>query len=168
MVVSCRAGSSSGPKVRMRPFFILAILVCGIVGHAPAQSDAAAATGTKIASLERLWDQALKARDTRALDSILSDNVLLVNYDGSVQTKGDFLTSTKKRFSQPTALQPEFTVQFIDVHVFGTMAIATGVYQVKGIEQGKPYSRRERFLDTWKFKNGMWLIAGTQATPVLH
>jgi len=152
----------------MRQFFILVILICGIIGSALAQSDADAATRTKIASLERLWYEAIKTKDTTAINTILSDTVLLVNYDGSVQTKGDFLTSTKSRFSQPSALQPQFTAESMDVHVFGTTVIATGVYQVKGIEEGKPYSRRERFLDTWKFKGGMWLIVGAQATPVLH
>ena len=37
----------------------------------------------------------------------------------------------------------------MSVHVFANTAIATGVFRAKGIEGGKPYVRRERFVDTW-------------------
>jgi hypothetical protein len=37
-----------------------------------------------------------------------------------------------------------------------------------GVEGGKPYSRRERFVDTWLLKRGNWVCVGTDATPVLH
>jgi hypothetical protein len=56
----------------------------------------------------------------------------------------------------------------LKVKVFGTTAIAVGEMRIKGIEQGRLYLRRERFLDTWKYDNGGWTIVGTQATPVLH
>jgi ketosteroid isomerase-like protein len=54
------------------------------------------------------------------------------------------------------------------VHLFGNVAIATGVMRVKGVEAGKPYIRRERFVDTWLQKKGTWVCVGTNATPVLH
>jgi hypothetical protein len=46
------------------------------------------------------------------------------------------------------------------------VAIATGVMKGKGVEGGKPYTRRERFVDTWVFKHGAWVCIGTNATPV--
>ena len=36
---------------------------------------------------------------------------------------------------------------------------------VKGVEGGKSYSRRERFVDTWLLKHGSWVCIGTDATP---
>ena len=54
------------------------------------------------------------------------------------------------------------------VHVFGNTAISTGVFRAKGVEKGKSYVRRERFVDTWIFKNGKWVCVATNATPVLH
>jgi len=36
----------------------------------------------------------------------------------------------------------------MSVHMFGNAAIVTGVFRAKGIEGGKPYVRRERFVDT--------------------
>lgn len=54
------------------------------------------------------------------------------------------------------------------MHVFGNTAIATEVFRAKGIEAGKPYVRRERFVDTWVYKDGKWVCVATDATPVLH
>jgi ketosteroid isomerase-like protein len=56
----------------------------------------------------------------------------------------------------------------MSVHIFGNAAIATGVFRAKGVENGKPYVRRERFVDTWVFKGGKWTCVATNATPVLH
>jgi len=40
--------------------------------------------------------------------------------------------------------------------------------RVKGVENGKSYTRRERFVDTWLYKKGNWVCVGTDATPVLR
>jgi len=133
-----------------------------------AQSDVEAATKSKIVALEQLWNQAYKAGDTKALDSILDNGIVLVNDDGSVQTKKEFLASVKDSPAQPSAQQQQVAPESLNVHVFGTAAIATGVMRVKGVEGGKSYTRRERFVDTWVYKGGAWVCVGTNATPVLH
>ena len=56
----------------------------------------------------------------------------------------------------------------MSVRVFGNTAIATGVFRAKGVEGGKAYSRRERFVDTWVYKGGQWRCVGTNATPILR
>lgn len=126
------------------------------------------ATKSKIVALEQLWNQAYKAGDTKALDSILDNGIILVNDDGSVQSKQEFLASVKEAQSQPASQQQQVAPESLTVHLFGTTAIATGVMRVKGTENGKPYTRRERFIDTWVYKAGNWVCIGTDATPVLH
>jgi hypothetical protein len=56
----------------------------------------------------------------------------------------------------------------MSVRVHGTIAIATGVFRAKGVEGGKHYVRRERFVDTWLLKDGTWVCIATNATPILH
>ena len=119
---------------------------------------------SRIIALEKAWNQAYKAGDTKALDGILDDQIVLINDDGSVQTKAEFLKSVKKSASQEQQVAPES----MSVHVFGNAAVATGVFRAKGVEAGKPYVRRERFVDTWVYKGGKWVCVATNATPVLH
>ena len=147
---------------------ILVILVCVVSGWAAGQSDVEAGAKSKVVALEQLWNQAYKSGDTKALDSILDEGIVLVNDDGSVQTKAEFLASVKASGAQSNAQQQQVAPESLNVHVFGTVAIATGVMRVKGVEGGKAYTRRERFVDTWVYKGGNWVCVGTDATPVLH
>jgi ketosteroid isomerase-like protein len=133
-----------------------------------AQSDTDAAAKSKVIALEQLWNQAYKSGDTKALDSSLDGGIVLVNDDGSVQTKAEFLASVKTSGAQSSAQQQQVAPESLNVHVFGAVAIATGVMRVKGVEGGKAYTRRERFVDTWLYKSGNWVCVGTDATPVLH
>lgn len=144
------------------------ILVAAMALSVRAQNDNDSATKSRIVALEQLWNQAYKSADAKALDSILDDSIVLVNDDGSVQTKKEFLASVKSSSSQPSAQQQQVAPESLNVVVFGNVAIATGVMRVKGVENGKSYTRRERFVDTWLKKGNSWVCVGTDATPVLH
>jgi ketosteroid isomerase-like protein len=128
-----------------------------------AQEDSSHAVQSKIVALEKAWNQAYKVGDTRALDTLLDDQIALINDDGSLQSKRDFLASVKATNSQEQQVSPES----ITVHVFGNTAIATGVFRAKGTEAGKSYVRRERFVDTWILKGDQWVCIATSATPML-
>lgn len=143
-------------------FSLVVLVVYGI--PAAAQDTSEAAIQSKIVALEKAWNQAYKAGDTKALDGLLDNSIILVNDDGSVQSKADFLASVHATNSQEQQVAPES----MHVHVFGTVAIASGVMRVKGMESGKPYTRREQFVDTWLFKAGKWVCIATDATPIVH
>jgi len=108
--------------------------------HATAQDTSDAAIQSKIVALEKAWNQAYKAGDTKALDELLDNSIVLINDDGSVQSKADFLSSVHATNSQEQQVAPES----MHVHVFGNVAVASGVMRVKGVENGKSYTRRER------------------------
>lgn len=120
---------------------------------------------SKIIAMEKAWNQAFKFRDKKALGEILHDSIVLVNDDGSLETKAGFLSGVEAaKQSDDQQAEPES----IAVHVFGDVAIATGIFKEKGVENGKPYLRRNRFVDTWVNKNGNWVCVAASATPVQH
>ena len=168
--VSTRPPAHRSWQKRPRKWRIFAVLIslCAIAVSAAAQSDPDAGTKITILALEKMWFQSFASRDTRAIDSILDSTILLVNSDGTTQTKGDYLVSLKVAFAQSDYGESQTLPESMTVRVFGTTVIASGVYKIKGVRRGKPYLRRERFVDTWKYRAGLWLIVGTQATPVLH
>lgn len=119
-----------------------------------------------IVALEKAWNQAYKLGDAKSLDSLLDDSVVLINDDGSVQTKAEFLGSLK---AASTSQDQQVAPESMTVHMHGNnVAVATGVFQAKGVEKGKHYLRRERFVDTWVYENGKWVCVATNATPVAH
>jgi ketosteroid isomerase-like protein len=129
-----------------------------------AQEDSDAAARTKVIALEKAWNQAYKMGDTKALSGLLDDALVLIEDDGALKTKAQFLASIKG----PTANEEQVAPESLTVHVHGQTAIAAGVFAAKGTHNGKPYVHRERFVDTWIMKNGNWLCVATNATPILH
>ena len=88
----------------MKHTWVVMALFCTTAAWA---QDTEAATKSKIVALEQLWNQAYKSGDTKALDSILDDGIVLVNDDGSVQTKAEFLASVKSSAPEPGAQQQQ-------------------------------------------------------------
>ena len=152
----------------MKSAGLLVVLLCATALSALAQDTSDSATKSKIAALEGAWNQAYKSGDAKALDALLDNAIVLVNDDGSVQTKAEFLASVKPSASQAGSQEQQVAPESMSVHVFGNTAIATGIFRAKGMEGKKPYVRRERFIDTWIYKGGHWVCIGTNATPILH
>jgi ketosteroid isomerase-like protein len=126
------------------------------------------ATKSKIVALEGAWNQAYKSGDAKALDAILDNGIVLVNEDGSMQTKAEFLASVKPAGTQAGSQEQQVAPASMSVHVFGNTAIATGIFRAKGMEGKKSYVRRERLIDPWIYKDGHWVCVANDATPILH
>src|SRR5947209_18645572 len=99
----------------MKSIGLLLVLGCAAVSLVLAQDNNDAGTQSKIIALEKAWNQAYKLGDRKALDTLLDDQIVLINDDGSVQTKTQFLASVKATNSQEQQVAPES----MSVHVFG-------------------------------------------------
>jgi ketosteroid isomerase-like protein len=145
-----------------------AVLVLILVGAMPlsgmAQASADEGTVTKVLALEHAWDQAVKRKDINALAQVLDDGLVSVDYDGTLRNKAEFLAKVKAAQTHP---EQEVADDMTALMIFNTVVV-TGLYTSRGVENGKPYVRRGRFVDTWAFRNGIWLCVVSQATPIVH
>jgi ketosteroid isomerase-like protein len=144
------------------PLFI-ATLISASTLPVFAQEDEATARA-QVLGLEKAWNQAYKAGDIKALSAILDNSLVLVEDDGSLKTKSEFLASVKAASVNEEQVAPES----LTVRVFGSTAVAIGVIAVKESKGGKTVVHRERFIDTWIYKNGTWICIATDATPITH
>jgi|HubBroStandDraft_1064217.scaffolds.fasta_scaffold00232_24 ketosteroid isomerase-like protein len=147
----------------MRRAASVAILVCSALLLAAAQESADSET-TRVLALEHAWNQATERKDIKSLDAILDNSMVYVDYYGILRTKAEYLAWVS---SANLHLQQEVT-QSMTARRFGSTVMVTGVYVTKGVEGGKPYVRRARFVDTWTLKAGTWQCVASQSTPVLH
>lgn len=152
----------------MKSVGFLLVLMYAAALSVMAQDASEAATKSKIVALEGAWNQAYKSGDAKALDALLDNAMVLVNDDGSVQTKAEFLASVKAPGTQAGSQEQQVAPESMSVHVFGNTAIATGIFRAKGVAGKKSYVRRERFIDTWVYKGERWICVATDATPILH
>jgi ketosteroid isomerase-like protein len=140
---------------------VVGVLLLGVASASPRQ-DTSSDNGGWILGLEKAWNHALEAKDTNALDMILAKSFVAIDIDGSVSSKNDFLASIKAPEYQPSqAVTEESKVQ-----VYGDAAVVVGTFRVKGIEKGKPYVHRERFVDTWIKINGTWQCVASTGTLI--
>ena len=144
----------------MRASILVTLLACmgTSAGYQPADADADAAA--KLIAMEHLWAQSYVNKDPKALERILDDDFVNVETDGKIQTKGEILAEVK------IAGASQFLTESMVVHLHGDTAIVTGIFLIKGVERGKPYAERDRFVDTWFRKKGQWVSMAGLVTRV--
>ncbi len=148
--------------MRMKRTIISAgVLLLG-VAIAVAQQNKISDEGGRVLALETAWNHALEAKDAKALDMLLANSMVSVDIDGSVATKNEFLASIKAPGYQPSQAVTEQS----SVQVYGDAAVVVGIFRIKGTEKGKPYTHRERFVDTWVKVNGTWQCVATTAALI--
>ena len=123
------------------------------VGSIASAQQSRSAEGTHVLALDNSWNQALETKDTKALDMILADTFVSIDIDGSKQNKSEFLASIEApEYHAPAQAVTEQSA----VEVYGDSAVVVGVFRTKGVDKGKKYVNRERFVDTWVKVNGTW------------
>ena len=134
---------------------MLVALLASVVTSAGYAQDADSDVEAKILATEHMWGQAYVSKDPKALERILDDAFVNVDSDGILQTKAEVVAEVR------TSTVVQFLTESMVVHLHGNTALVTGIFQLKGVDRGKPYAQRERFVDTWFYKNGLWVsIAG--------
>jgi ketosteroid isomerase-like protein len=138
-----------------KTLIFVALLACVGTFAAPAPGDPDSDVQAKILAMQHVWGQAYVSKDPKALERILDDAFVNVDSDGMLQTKAEVVAEVR------TSTAVQFLTESMVVHLHGNTAIVTGVFKIKGVSRGKPYAQRERFMDTWLYRNGQWTsIAG--------
>jgi len=146
-------------RLGMAICLLLLFISSPLIGQEAAHSDS---EKTKILALENAWNRAEQNKDAKALDGLLASTLVYIDYDGSFMDKAKFMASVKA-----PSLHPEQIVnESMTAYMYGDSAVVTGIYREKGVRNGKPYSRRGRFTDTWVNQSGTWVCAASQSTLI--
>ncbi|HKM67874.1 MAG TPA: nuclear transport factor 2 family protein [Candidatus Acidoferrum sp.] len=142
-------------KILFGVALFLALVALSVHGQNSSNDEAG-----RILALEIAWNHALESKDAGALDMLLANTMVSVDIDGSIMNKNEFLASIKAPDYQPSQAVTEQS----NVQMYGDAAVVVGVFRVKGMEKGKAYVHRERFVDTWIKIKGTWqCVASTAA-----
>ena len=140
----------------------LVVALTSLAVQAQTGDKAGGAVEKQITGMEQKWASAQKMSNADAVAPMLAENFVIVFVDGKVMNKAQTLDDTKK------AKMDEVQVSDIKVTSYGNTAIATGIWQGKGIAgDGKPQDDRERFVDTWhKMPDGKWQCIASGNTKI--
>lgn len=148
--------------MRAAAFLCVLLCLCAVFGMAQQPLKPSGEEG-RIIALESAWDQAEQNKDANALANLLADNLVYVDYDGSLSNKQQFLASVKSADITGEQINNEgVTVRLYNNQV----AVSTGIYRDKGFEKGKPFQRRGRFTNVWLNQNGRWECIASQSTLI--
>ena len=147
---------------RTAPLRLTALLCLGTVGAAFGQDSSKPDEG-QILALENAWNQAEVHHDPAALQLILTDDFVITEPDGTMQSKKQHLAATKDTSYHYDLLVSEG----FRIKLYGTVAVVTGTYHEKGASKGVRFDRRGRFTDTWIKPGGTWhCVASHDSLPV--
>jgi uncharacterized protein DUF4440 len=145
----------------MRTIGLLLVLVCATSLAASPQVAVDGDTATAIRALESERVEAQARNDNRTLDLIFDNALVYVEY-GRLVTKGDYLL--RVRSAKPQLEQ--IVLEGSTVRTFGDTAVVVGTYLETGVKDGKSWLKRRRFVDTWLYKKGRWMLVAAAAVPV--
>ena len=145
-------------KILMLFAALIAVGASFAVAHQASNKDEAG----RLLALEKAWNLALEQKDVKGLDMLLAPTFVSVDSDGSLQSKGEFLSSIKSPDYQPSQAITEQT----SVQVYGEAAVVVGIFRIKATEKGKTRVRRERFVDTWVKSGATWQCVATTSAEI--
>jgi ketosteroid isomerase-like protein len=118
-------------------------------------------TEKAVAALENQWLQSQKTNNVDLLIPLLADKFINTSSEGKVTGKSETVAEYK------TTKWTSADNTDVKVTVYGDTAIATGIYNGKGTDTGKPFEAHERWTDTWiKMPSGQWQCVASQGTPI--
>ena len=111
-----------------------------------------------LADAATAYDLAQFKADRPELERLLADDYTLAGTNGKNQTKADLI-------ADQTA--PGNQIVSVDIHdqvskVWSDGAVLAGVVDAKGVNHGKAYTFRGRFVDVWAKRNGRRQVIFTQ------
>lgn len=112
-----------------------------------------------LAAAATAYDLAQYKADRSELEKLLADDYTLANSSGKNQTKAEFIADVVAPGSKTTYLA--ITKQVRKVWPDG--AVLGGMADAKGLDRGKPFTMRIRFVDVWAKRDGRWQVIFTQA-----
>ena len=123
-----------------------------------------ASTETEIHKLMDAASTALAKNDADAMEKIYADNYVLVNIDGSVQTKAERLASLRSGDAKYTAFS--YSEPNIRINPEGNGAIVIAKLSMKGVFRGKPTDGDYRVTQVYSKTKDGWKQVSAQATEI--
>ena len=146
------------------------VVVAAVFGVATLTAASAGAQGAATASVEEQIKKMEKDRaaavvkaDVATLESLTSDDYVLINANGQVSNKAETMSNIKTGKIKLTANE----VSDMKVRVYGDSAVVTGKSTAKGSINGIELKGPVMFTRVYVKKNGKWQSVAFQQTPII-
>jgi hypothetical protein len=111
----------------------------------------------ELATAATAYDIAQMTSDRAGLERLLADDYTLANSDGKNRNKAEAVADSIVPGNKTTYISITRQVR----KVWPDGAVLGGMVDAKGINHGKPYAMRARFVDVWARRGGRWQVVFT-------
>ena len=132
---------------------MLGIFVAAVMAASADRADMLGQTSAR-------FELALQRNDVPALERVLSPDWLIIDSDGHLISREQFLRLLRSGELSHSAMQSSD----LRVRVYGDSAVITALANGHGSYRGQAFDFAERSTDVWIWTNGRWLCAFTQLT----
>lgn len=139
-------------------------VICAVLIALPLQVQAGQEVGDyrglpkDLAAAATAYDLAQFKSDRPELERLLADDYTLAGSSGTNRTKAEYIAD---------ALAPGSKTIYVAISqqvrkVWANGAVLGGIVDAKGLNHGKAFTLRARFVDVWAKRNGRWQVIFTQ------
>jgi ketosteroid isomerase-like protein len=140
----------------------LAAMIALVCWSMPRRAFGQTDNGQAVKQAYEAYVQAWKLKDIAALQKLISDEYMAMNFESKLSDKENEI-ATAKTDAEWTAM----SVEEIHTRVFGNTGIASGILSAQGKRpDGTTFSARVRFLAALVKHEGVWQLVATQSTPI--
>lgn len=141
---------------------IVSVIAAASLLIRPAALAQSSSNEQAIESAYKAYVAAWKIKDIAALQTLISDDYMAVNFENKVSNKENEIATAKS-----DAAWDAMNVDEIHARVFGNFAIASGLISAQGKKaDGTAFSGKVRFLAALVKQNDKWQLAATQSAGI--
>jgi ketosteroid isomerase-like protein len=140
----------------------LAAMIALLCLSIPRRAFSQTADGQAVKQAYAAYVQAWKLKDIAALQKLISDEYMAMNFESKLSDKENEIATAKT-----DAEWISMSVDEIHTRVFGNTAIASGLLSAQGKRpDGTTFNAKVRFLAALVKHDGVWQLVATQSTPI--
>ena len=141
---------------------VIALALLGVLVAVPAYAQKGNPTEQAVLKASQALDEAsLMKKDRATMERLYADDYMYTHSNGTVHNKAQDIAESMSPDQAWTAHKSED----LKVHVYGSVAVVTGVSTLTGSSKGYVSGPR-RFTEVWVRRNGRWQEVGGQSTIV--
>jgi hypothetical protein len=141
------------------PVCLLLAATTALMGQAPSDKNSVEQI---LIQMEHDWSQADTQKDAAALNRILAEDWIGIDFEGTVLTKPQAL----RGIGSDSGSLESTVLSDMTVRVYGNAAIVTGTDTEKSEYHGQDSSGQYLWTDVFVFRNGRWQAVSSQSTKL--
>lgn len=108
------------------------------------------------------WDAAIIRKDLPAVAANMAPDFRHIRDNGAVSDGAGFLGF----IGSPKLVINPYTVDDLDVRLYGDAALLSGTTRMTGSYDGAPFKAHYRYIDVYIKRDGQWRVASVQITAI--